>query len=190
MGQVGERIGFAISPANPGHTLRPHADRPAATAALAYVNAQVRIATSAGCLTMRAWLRSVLRTVATRFGPWQADVDGRAQLIESLAEASNGPEPTRIPAGMDQNYWARRIVHNTQAELQARHPGLPVIGSLVADDAEHALLALPQLDPRHHSQRLGRRPAASRGRRRRPAAGQPNEKRSDRPRPPRSDPTQ
>jgi len=50
------------------------------------------------------------------------------------------PEPARGPAELDQNYWARRIVHHTKAGIQSRHPGLTVIGSLVADDAEEALL--------------------------------------------------
>ncbi|MFF1682932.1 universal stress protein [Streptomyces sp. NPDC058256] len=50
------------------------------------------------------------------------------------------PEPTRIPAEIDQNYWAKRIVHNARAELQARHPGLSIVGNLVADDAQDALL--------------------------------------------------
>ncbi|WP_406415975.1 universal stress protein [Streptomyces sp. NBC_00873] len=73
---------------------------------------------------------------------WAADEAERRKLTLRLLHAWPllVPEPTRIPPEMDQNYWARRIVHNTRAELQAHHPGLPVIGSLVADDAEHALL--------------------------------------------------
>ncbi|MEV6162652.1 universal stress protein [Streptomyces sp. NPDC052052] len=50
------------------------------------------------------------------------------------------PEPAGAPVEADQNYWVKRIVHATRSELQARHPGLPVVGSLVADDAEQALL--------------------------------------------------
>lgn len=50
------------------------------------------------------------------------------------------PEPTDVPAEVDQNYWARRIVHNARAELQARHPGLVIDERLVADDAQDALL--------------------------------------------------
>lgn len=50
------------------------------------------------------------------------------------------PEPTRVPAEVDQNYWAMRLVHTAQAELQARPPGLSVVGDLVADDAQNALL--------------------------------------------------
>ncbi|MFG2561881.1 universal stress protein [Streptomyces sp. NPDC048496] len=73
---------------------------------------------------------------------WAADEAERRKLTLRLLHAWPllVPEPTRIPAEMDQNYWARRIVRNTRAELQAHHPGLPVVGSLVADDAEHALL--------------------------------------------------
>ncbi|MFF9350510.1 universal stress protein [Streptomyces sp. NPDC014734] len=73
---------------------------------------------------------------------WAADEAERRKLTLRLLHAWPllVPEPTRMPAEMDQNYWARRIVHNTRTELQAHHPGLPVVGSLVADDAEHALL--------------------------------------------------
>ncbi|MGW1106427.1 universal stress protein [Streptomyces sp. NPDC002540] len=73
---------------------------------------------------------------------WGADEAERRNLTLRLLHAWPllVPESTRVPAEMDQNYWARRIVHNTRAEIQAHHPGLPVIGSLVADDAEHALL--------------------------------------------------
>ncbi|MEV6164919.1 universal stress protein [Streptomyces sp. NPDC052052] len=73
---------------------------------------------------------------------WAADEAGRRRLPLRLLHAwpMLVPEPTRVPAELDQNYWARRIVHNAQTELQARHPGLSVAGSLVADDAEHALL--------------------------------------------------
>ncbi|MFF3411062.1 universal stress protein [Streptomyces sp. NPDC002742] len=41
---------------------------------------------------------------------------------------------------MDQNYWAKRIVDNALSELQARYPRLSVVGELVADDAQQALL--------------------------------------------------
>ncbi|MFI6435277.1 universal stress protein [Streptomyces sp. NPDC050759] len=50
------------------------------------------------------------------------------------------PEPARIPSEVDQNYWAKRFVHTARAELESSHPGLTVIGSLVADDARKALL--------------------------------------------------
>ncbi|MEU5715859.1 universal stress protein [Streptomyces sp. NPDC020403] len=50
------------------------------------------------------------------------------------------PEPTRVPSEIDQNHWATRLVHQARAELKAGHPGLTVVGSLVADDAQSALL--------------------------------------------------
>ncbi|MEU3215164.1 universal stress protein [Streptomyces sp. NPDC006971] len=73
---------------------------------------------------------------------WAADEAERRRLTLRLLHAWPllVPEPTRVPAEMDQNYWARRIVHHTKAEIQAHHPGLAVVGSLVADDAESALL--------------------------------------------------
>ncbi|MFF4507369.1 universal stress protein [Streptomyces sp. NPDC001401] len=73
---------------------------------------------------------------------WAADEAERRKLPLRLLHAWPllVPEPTQVPAEVDQNYWARRIVHNTQAELQTRHPGLVVVGSLVANDAQDALL--------------------------------------------------
>ncbi|MGW3355146.1 universal stress protein [Streptomyces bungoensis] len=50
------------------------------------------------------------------------------------------PEPVQVPAEVDQNYWAKRLVRTAEAELRARHPNLTVVGDLVADDAQHALL--------------------------------------------------
>lgn len=50
------------------------------------------------------------------------------------------PEPTHVPAEMDRNYWAKRLVHNARTELQAHHPGLTVVSNLVADDAQDTLL--------------------------------------------------
>ncbi|KUL22248.1 universal stress protein [Streptomyces regalis] len=73
---------------------------------------------------------------------WAADEAERRKLTLRLLHAWPllAPEPTRIPSEVDQNYWAKRLVHTAQAELQARHPGLSILGNLVADDAEHALL--------------------------------------------------
>jgi nucleotide-binding universal stress UspA family protein len=73
---------------------------------------------------------------------WAADEAERRNLALRLLLAwpSLVPEPTRIPSEIDQNYWAKRIVHNAQAELQARHPGLTVVGNQVADDAQNALV--------------------------------------------------
>jgi nucleotide-binding universal stress UspA family protein len=73
---------------------------------------------------------------------WAAEEAERRRLTLRLLHAWPllVPEPTTVPAEVDQNYWAKRLVHNAQAEIQARHPGLAVVGSLVADDAEDALL--------------------------------------------------
>ncbi|MER5361854.1 universal stress protein [Streptomyces sp. NPDC002785] len=73
---------------------------------------------------------------------WAADEAERRKLTLRLLHAWPllVPEPPGVPAEMDQNYWAKRIVHNARAELQARHAGLPVVGNLVADDAQDALL--------------------------------------------------
>ncbi|WP_330309128.1 MULTISPECIES: universal stress protein [unclassified Streptomyces] len=73
---------------------------------------------------------------------WAADEAERRNLTLRLLHAWPllVPEQTRIPAEVDQNYWANRIVHNARAELQARHPGLSIVGNLVADDAQDALL--------------------------------------------------
>lgn len=73
---------------------------------------------------------------------WAADEAERRKLTLRLLHAWPllVPEPTHIPAEMDQNYWAKRIVHNARAELQAHHPGLSIVGNLVAADAQDALL--------------------------------------------------
>ncbi|MFF5570183.1 universal stress protein [Streptomyces luteogriseus] len=73
---------------------------------------------------------------------WAADEAEKRKLTLRLLHAWPllAPEPARVPAEVDQNYWAKRLVHTAQAELQARHPGLSVIGSLVAEDAENALV--------------------------------------------------
>ncbi|MFE7329660.1 universal stress protein [Streptomyces sp. NPDC057565] len=73
---------------------------------------------------------------------WAADEAERRRLTLRLLHAWPllVPEPTLVPAEVDQNYWAKRLVHNARAELQARHPGLSIVGNLVADDAQDALL--------------------------------------------------
>ncbi|MET9886158.1 universal stress protein [Streptomyces sp. NPDC006430] len=73
---------------------------------------------------------------------WAADEADRRKLTLRLLHAWPllAPEPIHVPAEMDQNYWARQIVHKAQAELQARHPGLSIVGDLVAEDAQDALL--------------------------------------------------
>lgn len=73
---------------------------------------------------------------------WAADEAENRKLALRLLHAwpMLAPEPTRVPAEFDQNYWSKRLVHDAQTELQALHPGLSVITSLVADDAQNALL--------------------------------------------------
>lgn len=73
---------------------------------------------------------------------WAADEAEKRGLTLRLLHAWPllAPEPTSVPSEVDQNYWAKRLVHTARAELQARHPGLSIVESLVADDAENALL--------------------------------------------------
>ncbi|WP_155056076.1 universal stress protein [Streptomyces blattellae] len=73
---------------------------------------------------------------------WAAEEAERRKLTLRLLHAWPllVPEPTNVPSEVDQNYWAKRIVHNARAEIQTRHPGLSVVGNLVAEDAEEALL--------------------------------------------------
>ncbi|MEV6408346.1 universal stress protein [Streptomyces bobili] len=76
---------------------------------------------------------------------WAADEADKRKLTLRLLHAWPllSPEPARGPSEVDQNYWAKRFVHTARAELETLHPGLPVIGSLVADDARKALLHAP-----------------------------------------------
>ncbi|MFC7261373.1 universal stress protein [Streptomyces lutosisoli] len=73
---------------------------------------------------------------------WAADEAEKRRLTLRLLHAWPllAPEPAHASSEVDQNYWAKRLVHTARAELQARHPGLTIVGSLVADDAQTALL--------------------------------------------------
>ncbi|MCX5373505.1 universal stress protein [Streptomyces sp. NBC_00015] len=73
---------------------------------------------------------------------WAADEAEKRKLTLRLLHAWPllAPQPAGAPTEVDQNYWAKRLVHTAQAELQAHHPGLSVIGSLIAEDAQEALL--------------------------------------------------
>ncbi|WP_329259157.1 universal stress protein [Streptomyces pseudovenezuelae] len=73
---------------------------------------------------------------------WAADESEKRRLTLRLLHAWPllAPEPAHAHSEVDQNYWAKRFVHTAKAELQARHSGLTVVGSLVADDAQNALL--------------------------------------------------
>jgi nucleotide-binding universal stress UspA family protein len=73
---------------------------------------------------------------------WAADEAEKRKLTLRLLHAWPllAPEPTRGASEVDQNYWAKRLVHTARTELQARHPGLSIVGDLVAEDAQDALL--------------------------------------------------
>ncbi|WP_327341516.1 universal stress protein [Streptomyces europaeiscabiei] len=73
---------------------------------------------------------------------WAADEAEKRRVTLRLLHAwpRLAPEPAHAHSEVDQNYWAKRLVHAARAELQARHPGLTIVGSLVADDARNALL--------------------------------------------------
>ncbi|WP_340375267.1 universal stress protein [Streptomyces sp. SS7] len=73
---------------------------------------------------------------------WAADEAERRGLTLRLLHAWPllAPEPPRVAAEVDQNYWAKRLVHTAQAELRAHHPALVVVGNLVAEDAQKALI--------------------------------------------------
>ncbi|MFD5387088.1 universal stress protein [Streptomyces sp. NPDC127074] len=73
---------------------------------------------------------------------WAADEAERRDLALRLTHAwilLRPPTPDS-PAADEQNYWAKRIVHDTHAELARDHPKLTIIEDLVADEAETALL--------------------------------------------------
>ncbi|WP_030844023.1 universal stress protein [Streptomyces sp. NRRL F-4474] len=73
---------------------------------------------------------------------WAADEAQRRRLTLRLLHAwpMLAPDPAHASSALDQNYWAKKLVHTTRAEIQATHPGLTVIGELVAEDAQDALL--------------------------------------------------
>ncbi|UFR00271.1 universal stress protein [Streptomyces sp. Go40/10] len=73
---------------------------------------------------------------------WAADEAETRGLPLRLLHAwpTLAPEPARLPGEAEQNRAARRLLAAAEAELRAAHPDLSVVGSLVADDAEHALL--------------------------------------------------
>ncbi|GAA2540042.1 universal stress protein [Streptomyces levis] len=73
---------------------------------------------------------------------WAAEEAERRTLALHMLHAwpSLAPEPARLPAEADQNYWANRLVRTACTEVEARHPSLSIVTDLVADDAETALL--------------------------------------------------
>ncbi|MEU1662169.1 universal stress protein [Streptomyces sparsogenes] len=73
---------------------------------------------------------------------WAADEAKRRELALRLLHAwvMLSPPTPDSPAADDQNYWAKRIVHDARMELGRRHPDLPITEELVAEEAETALL--------------------------------------------------
>ncbi|MEV5908978.1 stress-inducible protein [Streptomyces sp. WAC 01325] len=73
---------------------------------------------------------------------WAADEAQKRKLTLHLLHAWPllAPEPTEVPSEVDQNYWAKRLVHTAEAELRARHPGMSIVADLVSEDAQSALL--------------------------------------------------
>ncbi|GAA2363458.1 universal stress protein [Streptomyces cuspidosporus] len=73
---------------------------------------------------------------------WAADEAKRRELALRLLHAwvMLSPPTPDSPAADDQNYWAKRIVHDARTELGRRHPDLPITEELVAEEAETALL--------------------------------------------------
>ncbi|MGX1372661.1 nucleotide-binding universal stress UspA family protein [Streptomyces canus] len=73
---------------------------------------------------------------------WAADeAESRGLTLRLLhAWPLLAPQPAHGTAEVDQNYWSKRLVHTAQKELQARHPGLTVLGNLVPEDAQEALI--------------------------------------------------
>ncbi|MFD8864618.1 universal stress protein [Streptomyces sp. NPDC059590] len=73
---------------------------------------------------------------------WAADEAERRELALRLLHAwiLLSPPTPDSPAADDQNYWAKRIVHDAHMELGRRHPDLPIAEEMVAEEAETALL--------------------------------------------------
>ncbi|MFI7413430.1 universal stress protein [Streptomyces sp. NPDC049627] len=73
---------------------------------------------------------------------WAADEAEKRNLTLRLLHAWPllVPESAGVPPEVDQNFWAKRLVHTARAELGTRHPGLSIVGNLVAEDAQNALL--------------------------------------------------
>ncbi|MBL1097822.1 universal stress protein [Streptomyces coffeae] len=73
---------------------------------------------------------------------WAADEAKRRELALRLTHAwiLLSPPTPDSPAADDQNYWAKRIVHEAHTELARLHPDLTIIEDLVAGEPEKALL--------------------------------------------------
>ncbi|MGR3938852.1 universal stress protein [Streptomyces sp. BRA346] len=73
---------------------------------------------------------------------WAADEAERRELGLRLTHAwiLLSPPTPDSPAADDQNYWAKRIVHDAHSELSRLHPGLTIVEDLVGAEPEAALL--------------------------------------------------
>ncbi|WP_086859752.1 universal stress protein [Streptomyces milbemycinicus] len=73
---------------------------------------------------------------------WAAAEAERRELALRLLHAwvLLSPPTPDSPSADDQNYWAKRIVHDARMELSRHHPDLPIEEELVAQEAETALL--------------------------------------------------
>ncbi|MDX3231360.1 universal stress protein [Streptomyces sp. ME19-01-6] len=73
---------------------------------------------------------------------WAAGEAKRRELALRLLHAwvLLSPPTPDSPSADDQNYWAKRIVHDARTELSRRYPGLPITEELVAEEAETALI--------------------------------------------------
>ncbi|QLH27355.1 universal stress protein [Streptomyces sp. Rer75] len=73
---------------------------------------------------------------------WAAEEAERRELALRLTHAwiLLSPPTPDSPAADEQNYWARRIVHEAHTELSGLHPRLTIMEDLVAEEAETALL--------------------------------------------------
>ncbi|MFE6691813.1 universal stress protein [Streptomyces sp. NPDC057743] len=82
---------------------------------------------------------------------WAAEEADRRKATLSLLHAwpMLAPEAVGTPPEVDQNYWAKLIVHDAHVELHDQYPDLRIAEDLVAADAVTALL-----DVAHRSQLL------------------------------------
>ncbi|WP_432092410.1 universal stress protein [Streptomyces sp. bgisy100] len=73
---------------------------------------------------------------------WAADEADRRKITLRLLHAwiLLSQDTPGAPQEKDQNYWAKRIVGDAQRDITHRHPDLPIVEELLAEDATEALL--------------------------------------------------
>lgn len=66
---------------------------------------------------------------------WAAEEAEKRRLALRLLHAWPllAPEPAHADSEVDQNYWAKHLMHTAEAELRAHHPA-PVVGHRPHDD--------------------------------------------------------